>query len=36
LGGEIVQGGFEVIDGLMIPQSRIVWRDTLRLAQACA
>jgi ribosomal protein S18 acetylase RimI-like enzyme len=36
LGGEIVEHGFEVIDGLTIPQSRIVWRDTLRLAEACA
>ena len=36
LGGEIVEGGFEEIDGLTIPQSRIVWRDTLRLAEACA
>ena len=36
LGGEIVEQGFEEIDGLKIPQSRIVWRDTLRLAEACA
>ena len=36
LGGEIVEGGFEEIDGLKIPQSRIVWRDTLRLVEACA
>jgi ribosomal protein S18 acetylase RimI-like enzyme len=36
LGGEIVEGGFEEIDGLTIPQSRIVWRDTARLAEACA
>ena len=36
LGGEIVEHGFEEIDGLTIPQSRIVWRDTLRLAEACA
>jgi ribosomal protein S18 acetylase RimI-like enzyme len=36
LGGEIVEQGFEEIDGLKIPQSRIVWRDTCRLAEACA
>jgi ribosomal protein S18 acetylase RimI-like enzyme len=36
LGGEIVERGFEEIDGLTIPQSRIVWRDTLHLAEACA
>jgi ribosomal protein S18 acetylase RimI-like enzyme len=36
LGGEIVEHGFEEIDGLTIPQSRIAWRDTLRLAEACA
>ena len=36
LGGEIVEHGFDEIDGLKVPQSRIVWRDTLRLAEACA
>jgi ribosomal protein S18 acetylase RimI-like enzyme len=36
LGGEIVERGFEEIDGLTIPQSRIVWRNTWRLAEACA
>ncbi len=36
LGGEIVEHGVEVIDGLKIPQSRIAWLDTLRLAEACA
>jgi ribosomal protein S18 acetylase RimI-like enzyme len=35
LGGEIVEHGFEEIDGLKIPQSRIIWHDTLRLAEAC-
>ena len=28
LGGEVVEHGVEEIDGLQIPQSRIVWRDT--------
>jgi ribosomal protein S18 acetylase RimI-like enzyme len=32
LGGEIVERGFEEIDGSTIPQSRIVWRNTWRLA----
>jgi hypothetical protein len=36
LGGEIVEHGFDEIDGLRVPQSRIIWRDTLRLAEACA
>ena len=36
LGGEIVEHGFEQIDGLIVPQSRIAWHDTLRLAEACA
>ena len=35
LGGEIVEHGVEEIDGLQIPQSRITWRDTARLAEAC-
>jgi ribosomal protein S18 acetylase RimI-like enzyme len=36
LGGEIVEQGFEEIDGVKVPQSRITWRDTSRLAEACA
>ncbi|HEX9522255.1 MAG TPA: GNAT family N-acetyltransferase [Reyranella sp.] len=36
LGGEIVEHGFDEIDGLKVPQSRIVWRDARRLAEACA
>ena len=35
LGGEIVEGGFDEIDGLQIPHSRIAWRDTTRLVEAC-
>jgi ribosomal protein S18 acetylase RimI-like enzyme len=35
LGGEIVERGFDEIDGRKVPQSRIVWRDTARLAEAC-
>lgn len=35
LGGEIVEGGFDEIDGLQVPHSRIAWRDTARLAVAC-
>ena len=36
LGGEIVERGFDEIDGLKVSQSRIAWRDTSRLAEACA
>lgn len=36
LGGEIVEGGFDEIDGVQVAHSRIVWRDTTRLAAACA
>ena len=36
LGGEIVEAGFDEIDGQQVPQSRMIWRDTLRLAEACA
>jgi ribosomal protein S18 acetylase RimI-like enzyme len=36
LGGDIVEGGFDEIDGAQVAHSRIVWRDTARLAQACA
>jgi ribosomal protein S18 acetylase RimI-like enzyme len=36
LGGEIVERGFDEIDGLQVAQSRIAWRDTSRLAEACA
>ena len=35
LGGEIVEQGFDEIDGLQVPHSRIAWRDTARLAEAC-
>ena len=35
LGGEIVEGGFDQIDGLQVPHSRIAWRDAARLAAAC-
>src|SRR4029453_9279110 len=35
LGGEIVEGGFDEIDGRQVAHSRIAWRDTLRLAEAC-
>ena len=36
LGGEIVDRGFDEIDGLKVSQSRIAWQDTSRLAEACA
>jgi ribosomal protein S18 acetylase RimI-like enzyme len=36
LGGEIVEGGFDEIDGAQVAHSRIAWRDTARLAEACA
>jgi ribosomal protein S18 acetylase RimI-like enzyme len=35
LGGEIVEGGFDEIDGTQVAHSRIAWRDTARLADAC-
>ena len=35
LGGEIVEGGFDEIDGANVAHSRIAWRDTARLAEAC-
>jgi hypothetical protein len=35
LGGQIAERGLEEIDGRRVPQSRIVWRDTRRLAEAC-
>jgi hypothetical protein len=35
LGGEIVEGGFDEIDGAQVAHSRIVWRDIARLADAC-
>jgi len=35
LGGRIVEDGFDEIDGVKVAQSRIVWRDTTRLADAC-
>lgn len=35
LGGEIVEGGFDRIDGAEVAHSRIVWRDIARLADAC-
>lgn len=36
LGGEIVEGGLDEIDGAQVAHSRIIWRDTARLADACA
>lgn len=36
LGGEIVERGFDEIDGHQVRQSRIAWRDIARLAEACA
>jgi GNAT superfamily N-acetyltransferase len=35
LGGEIVEGGIDEVDGVKVAQSRIAWRDTARLADAC-
>jgi ribosomal protein S18 acetylase RimI-like enzyme len=35
LGGEIVEGGFDEIDGAQVAHSRIAWRDTARLAEVC-
>ena len=35
LGGEIVEGGFDEIDGVKVAHSRIVGRDTAGLAKAC-
>lgn len=35
LGGEIIEGGFDEIDGLPVAHSRIAWNDTARLAEAC-
>jgi ribosomal protein S18 acetylase RimI-like enzyme len=35
LGGEIVEHGFDEIDGRRVPQCRIAWRDTARLVEAC-
>jgi len=35
LGGEIVEGGFDEVDGLQLPHCRIAWHDTARLAEAC-
>jgi ribosomal protein S18 acetylase RimI-like enzyme len=35
LGGEIVEGGFDEIDGKQVAHSRIAWRDTARLAKSC-
>ena len=35
LGGEIIEGGFDEIDGAQVAHSRIAWRDTARLADAC-
>jgi ribosomal protein S18 acetylase RimI-like enzyme len=35
LGGEIVESGFDQIDGKQVPHSRIAWRDTKRLAERC-
>jgi ribosomal protein S18 acetylase RimI-like enzyme len=35
LGGEIVEGGFDEIDGKQVAHSRIAWRDTARFAERC-
>ena len=35
LGGEIVEGGLDEIDGVQVAHSRIVWRTAARLAEAC-
>ena len=35
LGGEIVEHGVDEVDGIEVPHSRIAWRDTRRLAEAC-
>src|SRR5918993_733031 len=35
LGGEIVEGGLDEVDGQPVPHSRIAWSDTARLAEAC-
>lgn len=35
LGGEITEHGFDIIDGAQVAHSRIVWRDTARLAESC-
>jgi ribosomal protein S18 acetylase RimI-like enzyme len=35
LGGEIVEGGFDEIDGAHVAHSRIAWRDIARLVDAC-
>jgi ribosomal protein S18 acetylase RimI-like enzyme len=35
LGGAIVERGIDEIDGVQVAQSRIAWRDTTRLAEAC-
>lgn len=31
LGGEVVERGFDTIDGRQVPHSRVVWRDVARL-----
>jgi ribosomal protein S18 acetylase RimI-like enzyme len=35
LGGEIVERRLDEFDGAEVPSSRIIWRDTGRLAEAC-
>lgn len=35
LGGEVVEGGFDRIGDMDVPHSRMVWRDTRRLAELC-
>jgi ribosomal protein S18 acetylase RimI-like enzyme len=35
LGGEIVEQGFDEIDGQPVAHSRITWSDTARLVEAC-
>ena len=36
LGREIVESGFDEIDGVPVARSRMTWRDAARLAQACS
>jgi hypothetical protein len=31
LGGEIVEGGFDEVDGVQVPHSRVVWSDVTSL-----
>lgn len=36
LGGMVVEGGFDEIDGTQVAHSRIVWCNAARVADACA